>query len=140
MSIYDERTEMNWRLYPDMGQLTRVIAGEEYYVKKLALFANGTRDAWIIKRNEELMLAVEEQITEEDEKMHQFDDDVLVIEYDRKLPDGYSVNYIEMNESLIPLVEMVIATIPSAFTGDLYEAYAGRDYYSLKLKRYLGIQ
>ncbi len=138
--INNEVTEMQWTVYPDTRQISQTIDGKEHYVKTLALLANGTRDAWIIKRNGELMIDVEEQITEEDEKIQQFEDDVLVIQFYEKLPHGYSVTYIEMNESLVPLVEMVIATNPSAFFGDLYDAYAGRDYYSLKLRRRLGIE
>jgi hypothetical protein len=116
----------------DGRQLAVVHEGKKYLIKQLMLGANGTRDLYMIKdKKGEFQLKQKDKIKPEHEVIYHYQDDVLILEFNNPpYPFGTPVLYLEMDDSLTPLIAEALRRIDSK-KGSNYDAYIGRSYDSL---------
>ena len=117
---------MNWKYNPDTGQLTLIRGEKEHYVKELKLCANGTHDIYMVKTPQNtLELRQTLQLKTSDDIIHHYVDDVLIIEWRKPYPYGDKFLYMEVDESMLPMLKVVL-NHNEITKGSEYDAYMGR--------------
>lgn len=129
--IIDNPPAMTWLFKDDNVYLE--LAGREHRVKSIRVCANGTKDLFLVKgKDDSFELTQRDKLLKTDEIIYHYQDDVVIMDFEKPYPFDTPFIYWEMNEESVPLIETALKLFKGV-KGIDYDAFLGREYCSGQL-------